>query len=203
MFEPTWSISLSVPPSGGLLTLAQAKAQCTVDDDITADDTLLSGYLIAAADVVEDLAERAFRTQTRIRSSNGFPCSNREPIVLPWPPLQGTPTVQYRDTSGVLQTWDSSKYRVITTGRFAVIVPAFGQVYPQTTDDPDAVTITFTCGYADPEDVPERYMLAQRLLVAHWYAKREPVEISNAMVNKVPCGLDTVIGAPARVDPCW
>jgi hypothetical protein len=39
-------------------------------------------------------------------------------------------------------------------------------------------------------------MLAQQLLVAHWYAERE-IDDGEGL------GLSQLIGVPARVDPCW
>jgi uncharacterized phiE125 gp8 family phage protein len=201
MFEPTWSVSRSVEPASLPLTRAQAKAHCTVADEITDDDALFDGYLAVAPDVVELLSEHALLPQTWIQFGSGFPAA-REAIVLRRPPLRAVASIQYRDPAGALQTWSPSKYREITSGRFGQIVPVVGECYPPTSCDPDAVTITFTCGYDDATKIPARYLMAHRLLVAHWYANREPVVVGTITSN-LPLGLETVIGAPARVDPCW
>jgi uncharacterized phiE125 gp8 family phage protein len=193
--SPWWSVSVSEGPADAPLTLAQAKAQCGVGADVTDDDALLDGYTAAAAELVEAMTDRALLTQTCIYTASGFPCEG-EAIVLPRPPLQSVTSVQYRDTAGVLQTWDPSQYRIVTTGRFGAIVPAYGVCYPWTTCVPDAVTVTFVCGWATAAEIPGRLMLAQQQLVAHWYAKRE-IDGGQGL------GLESLIGAPARVDPCW
>lgn len=195
---PYWSVTVVEGPDGTPLTLAQAKAQCTVDTDVTADDTLIQGYLPVAAELVESRSERALMLQTCVYEASGFP-DDGDAIVVPRPPLQDVTSVQYRDTAGVLQTWDPSQYRVITTGRFGRIVPAHGVCYPCTEDAPDAVVIEFVCGYADPAAIPSRYQHAQLMLIAHWYANREAVTADT--VHDVPLGFEALIGAPARVDP--
>ena len=199
--SPSWSLARSVDPADAPLTLAQAKAQCGVV--VSSDDALLDSYRLTAADLVELLSGEALLQQTWVRIATGFPDED-EPIALPRPPLVSVTSVQYRDQNGALQTWEPTKYRVISVGRVGYIVPAFGQCYPATDGSapPDAVTITFVCGRATAATVPAKLMLAQRLLVAHWYANRETVNVGNIVTN-LPFGVDLLIGAPARVDPCW
>jgi uncharacterized phiE125 gp8 family phage protein len=193
---PYWSVSVLVGPEDAPLTLALAKAQCGVDPDITDDDELLDGYAFVAAEAVEAMKGCALLTQTCVAIASAFPCDG-EPIVLPRPPLQAVTSIQYRDTAGVLQTWAPTNYRVITSGvGFGTIVAAYGVCYPWTACVADAVTITFTCGYADASAIPARLMLAQQILVAHWYKNRE-IDGGQGL------GLDSLVGAPSRVDPCW
>lgn len=204
MREPSWTLKQLVAGAASV-TLAEAKAHCTVV--VADDDTLLTAYSLAAASLVESLSETALLEQTWLRAGTDFPCEG-EPIVLPRPPLAEVVSVKYRDVNDALQTWDPSQYRVITVGRFGAIVPTIGNRYPVTrnavTGDsaPDAVQIEFTCGYALAEDVPARLQLAQQLLIAHWYAQREAVNVGN-IVTDVPFGVLTLIGSRADDDPCW
>jgi uncharacterized phiE125 gp8 family phage protein len=198
--SPWWSLSLVMvgePP----LTREEAKAQCRIAPDVTDDDELIEGFCSVAADVVERMSGQALLQQTWRRTATDFP-DDDEPIVLPRPPLSAVGYVKYLDPSGVLQTWDPSKYRVITIGQFGAIVPVVGTCYPRTLNarcgrhDPDALQIEFTCGYDSAEAIPRKLMLAQQLLVAHWYAERE-IDDGEGL------GLSQLIGVPARVDPCW
>ncbi len=200
--SPSWSLSLKTAGAAPL-TLAEAKAHGRVV--VADDDTLLTSYLLVAADVVEKMSGQALLAQTWIRTATDFPCDDGEPIVLPRPPIVSVTSVQYRDENDVLQTWDPAKYRVITVGRFGAIVPTIGNGYPLTRNAvtaggqaPDAVQIEFVCGNANAAAVPARLMLAQKVLVAYWYANPEL-----AKVGDLPMGLDALIGSPAHVDPCW
>jgi hypothetical protein len=49
MRETFWSAVRTVEPADTPITLAQAKAQCTVDADITVDDALLEGFVFAGS----------------------------------------------------------------------------------------------------------------------------------------------------------
>jgi hypothetical protein len=75
-------------------------------------------------------------------------------------------------------------------------VPKVGICYPVTACRPDAVKVTFIAGYDTAEDIPARFMVAQQILVAHWYANR-------GIVGADGLGLAHLVGAPAHPDPCW
>jgi uncharacterized phiE125 gp8 family phage protein len=48
------------------------------------------------------------------------------------------------------------------------------------------VTVRFVCGYGSAGDqVPAGIRQGMQLLVAHWYARREPVQVGN-IVNEIP-----------------
>ncbi len=197
----TWACVVTEERDDAPLTLNDVKEHCGVHSTVITEDELLEIYRLTAADLVESLAEIALGTQTRVLTSNAWPYDD-EAFRLPYPPLQEVVSVQYRDPNGVLQTWDPSKYDVVTSGRFGAIVPKVGQCYPATRAKvPDAVIVTFVCGYEDEADIPRRYLEAQRFLIAHWYANPEPMNVGN-LVSSLPSGLDLVLGAPARLEAC-
>lgn len=190
----TWSVVVTVERDDAPLTLESVKAQCRVSADVTDDDDLLEDYRLTAADVVEDLAEVALGVQTRVMTANAFP-DDYELLVLPFPPVRAVTSVQYRDPAGVLQTWDQAEYDLVTSGRFGTIVPKVGHCYPRTRwNAPDAVVVTFTCGYAAGA-VPRRYLQAMRQLVAYWYADPEA-----GSTSALPENFDA--GPPARLQAC-
>jgi hypothetical protein len=68
-------------------------------------------------------------------------------IRLPRNPLLAITQVQYVDLLGVLQTADPSLYQVDITREVGRLAPAYGQVWPSTRAQLDAVQITFKAGY--------------------------------------------------------
>lgn len=193
----TWSCVVTDPRDEAPLTLSDVKLHCRVGATVTDEDDLLEAYRLTSADVVESEAEIALGTQTRVLASTAFP-DDDESLRLPYPPLQEVLSVQYRDANGAVQTWDPSNYDVVTSGRFGAIVPKVGRCYPRTRCNvPDAVVVTFVCGYESVDDIPRRYLQAQRLLIAHWYANREAV---GSGMTTVPLGFDVAIGTPARLE---
>lgn len=203
MFEPFYTVSVVTPAADAPLTLEDAKAQCRISDDVTDDDALLESYLPVAAQLVEELSGQTLLAETWKYVATGFPAHRGIPVRLPKVPFGEVISVQYRDQTDTLQTWDPSEYRVIDTGRFGAIVPQLGQSYPVTrnrvTGDqvPDDVQIILTCGYPDIASIPARLMLAQKVLVAYWYANPESVG------EPTDTGVENIIGVPAVVDPCW
>lgn len=124
-----------------------------------------------------------------------FPTSGR-PIVLPLPPLRSITKIEYVDPDGVLQTWDAAKYQVVRTlptpdGTYpedcprATVQPAYGESYPGTRAVPDAVRITFECGYGAPEAVPAIFKTGILLVVGELYKNREET-ISGTIIADVP-----------------
>jgi uncharacterized phiE125 gp8 family phage protein len=59
------------------------------------------------------------------------------------------------------------------------------------------IEIDITCGYGDPDDVPEPLRQATRLLVAHWYENRGIVAVGSE-VALLPASATALI-APYRV----
>ncbi len=67
-------------------------------------------------------------------------------IRLPRNPVMNIVSVKYVDLNGVLQTADPSLYQFDTTREVGRLAPAYGQVWPSTRAQLDAVQITFTAG---------------------------------------------------------
>ena len=67
-------------------------------------------------------------------------------IRLPRNPVTNIVQVQYVDLNGVLQTAATSIYQFDTTREVGRLAPAYGQVWPSTRAQLDAVQITFTAG---------------------------------------------------------
>jgi len=65
-------------------------------------------------------------------------------IVLPMPPVQSITSIQYVDTDGITQSF--SDYQFDVNGR---LMPSYGNSWPATRDQMNAVTITYIAGESD------------------------------------------------------
>jgi hypothetical protein len=177
MSNPAASVIVISPPDP-ILTLAEIKRQLGIDSCDTASDPLLDALGRAAQWELEppSWVGRAFGQQVlELRldetawfadscSCTGQPAS----IVLPYPPLAldaetGAPlveSVKYLDANNVLQTLPVEAWRVTGAGGTGVakIALAYGQAWPTTLADPEAIRVRFTAGFAlgDPNLIPAK-----------------------------------------------
>jgi len=121
---------------------------------------------------------------------------HRRAVVVPYPPLVSVESVKYVDLSGALVTLDPADYLVRAAETPGEIVPAYAKSWPAARDVADAVTVEFTCGYGDPEDVPEPIRRAVLLLVGTLYANRETV--APTQMQTIPHTAEWLLG-PFRV----
>lgn len=162
------------------VTLDEAKAHLRVD--ISDDDALIVSLIGAATLEAEHLMQRAVMPQVWTLTLDSFRpqaarywLANRPPqaVELNRPPISAIVSVQYIDSKGVAQTLDPSTYQLIKGEYGGVIVPAFGQQWPDTRRQPAAVQITFNCGYADAASVPELIKAWIKLRIGTLYENRE------------------------------
>lgn len=133
--------------------------------------------------------QRAFITQTWDLLLDAPP--NAPWIEIPKAPLQGITHLKYRDSAGVLQTWDASNYVVeapagprARRGRLGL---AFGATWPITLGQIGDIQIRFVAGYGAAADVPALLREAMLLDAAMLYAQRETV-ITGTIVAELPGG---------------
>lgn len=144
-----------------------------------AEDDYIDRLIRMARRQGEKVTRRAWVRQTFELTADRFPI---EPcIYLPRPPLQAVESIQYIDAEGVLQTMDPAEYKVrplgVTANQRGTVSLAFGQVWPTTRAESDAVVITFRAGYPDigspmlPE-VPEDLVHGMLLMIGELYKVR-------------------------------
>jgi len=171
----------------GVLSLVTAPAALAVDWDndlkkhIRLDseddrDYIENVLVPSATDRVEAVTNRQLITATWKLFLSCFP--DADILRLPKAPLVSVTHVKYYDTAGTLTTWPTSSYEVFApAGPKAAaghIRPAYGEIWPSTWGEPNAVEIQFVCGYGTASDnVPGSLRHAIVLNVAEGYENRE------------------------------
>jgi uncharacterized phiE125 gp8 family phage protein len=164
------------PPMQDVVDLATAKLALRVDS--TADDQRITDLVRAAVHLLEGggggdgILGRALMPQTWRLELTDWPYR----LMLPMPPLIAVTGVTYLDTVAVEQTLDASTYRVVDGGAGrGCFMLAFSKTFPACFSGwPDAVRITFDCGYRDlaspaNNPVPEPIRQAVLMLVQSLY----------------------------------
>lgn len=170
----------------------------------------LKAAAISYLDGAEGILGRALITQTWKLHLNSFPYVSWDEtgysrsragseIRIPLPPLQSVSSITYVDTDGATQTLASSVYRVINRQKWpSGIIEAYGQSWPSTRSQPQAVTVEFVAGYGDADtDVPDAIKHAIKLAVSGWYENRLPVSVGKT-VSEFPMAFDALI-APYKL----
>jgi uncharacterized phiE125 gp8 family phage protein len=154
---------------------------------------LLDTYLRAATEHMERTLGIRWATQTWT-------------MILDWPdvptgtqalevrgaPLATVTGIAYVDLAGAAQTWIASSYVVDTSVLPGRIYPAYNLYWPDVRDQPKAMTITYTCGWASRALIPPPLQHALRLLIGHWYEHREATT-PDAPPQDVPRGYDALV----------
>jgi len=152
----------------------------------TTTDPQLNALIKAARQQVETFTRRVLITQTWDLIGDFFPTGL---IRLPFPPLQTISSINYVNANGTVTLWAAAKYIVdapegdhAQRGRVTL---AYGETWPVTRDIANAVTVQFIAGYGASAAVPQGIKQAMLLMIGHWYANREAVNIGN-IVNEIP-----------------
>lgn len=188
---PYRSLIRHTAPAVEPVTLAEAKAHCRVDT--TDDDAYLATLVSAARTYVEDILDITMITTVWEARYDAFPLWE---LVLPRPPMAAqTVTVIYRDEGGVNQTITSvAGFQAdphVTPGR---IYPLYNGVWPAVRGDENSVTVRWTAGYgASGASCPPTLRHLILILVAHWYANREPVTQANLQLQNIPMTFQTLL----------
>ena len=181
------TLKLITAPTTEPATVAEAKVQCRIDSDITADDGLLGTLITAARQQAEHMIGRSLITQTWERVLDAFPASEIEPG---WPPIIAITSVTYIDAAGDSQTLASTAYSLDTDLMPGWLLPAYGTVWPATLDTTGAVRVRFTAGYGAASDVPGAIKAWLLLKIAALYVGGEGADHAAKMQPMVDRLLD-------------
>lgn len=194
------TLSLVTPPSGEPISLEEARQQVRREDVVDYDDdAFMVGILIPAArSRAEKETGRQFLEATWDLRLDRFPCGTYDAIEVPKSPLLTVTGITYVDTDGVTQTWSSSKYVVDApagpTAKRGRISLAYGESWPSTRYQPNAVTVRFTAGYGDQgADVPPRLRQAMLLDIGTMFEHREDIVVGQGYaIAPFPIGVEQI-----------
>lgn len=174
------NLRVITPPTVEPVSVETAKVFLRVD--ISDDDALIGALIKGARETGEELARRAFLTQTLEMILDDWPPNLM--LGLMRPPLQSVVSVKYYDEDNVEATW--TDYTVDARSEPGRI--HFNSVPGTSLAESGGVVVRYIAGYGDaPSDVPERLTRAILSLAAYWYENRETVNIGN-IVNEMPMG---------------
>lgn len=168
--------------------------------NIADDDSLLSGYILAATAMLEARANRCFVTQSRTLKMNGFG-DNRyvhgRTIMPPRSPLKSVTSISYINSVGTSTTVASSDYVVSTGEKPGRISEAYSATWPATYGQADDVTIVYVAGHSTvASGVPANVQHAIKMVVGHWYRNREAVLVGTVS-TEVQMGVDALLESEA------
>lgn len=186
-----------VPPAAFPVTLAEVKDQLRITS--SDEDDFLDRLIEVATEYTENYLSSALMEQTFKFYYDSFPAYNggtcEQAIVIPLPPLISITSIEYYDSSNVLQTWSASEYVADVDNFPALVYPDYGYNYPSTRFFAKSVIITAVCGYensgASPIDladnVPTNIKQAILLLIGHLYENRE-MTVPMITIKEIPMG---------------
>lgn len=166
MLATHWNLTVATAPAFEPVSLQDARLHLRADT--TVEDPLIASLVAAVRTHQEHTLGVAMATQTLALRMDCFPGV----IELPRSPAVSVTSIAYVDGDGESQTLASSLYVVDVRSHPARIVPAYGESWPVTRDQPNAVTVTYIAGYAEGL-CPYPLQAALKLRLADLYEHRE------------------------------
>lgn len=171
-------LSVVTEATGDVVSLSDAKLHLRVDQ--SDEDSYIQGLIAAAASEIDSprgWLGRSLLTKTLRLTLDSLPPHT---IALPGVPVQSVDKVEYRDTSGTLQTVDASDYEFDLQAEPALIWPARSNSIAREhwADDmdwhgPDLFRVEYTAGYGTDADIPQIIKQWILLRVGDMYRDRE------------------------------
>ena len=176
-------LELITPPTEEPISLSEAKAHLRVD--VSDEDTLIRELISVARRSVEVRTGRALITQSWAMT---LPEAPSAPIVLPRQPATAITSVSVIGIGGARTPLSTGLYRLETAEPSRLLPQG---AWPSCA----GAEVVFSAGYGAASDVPEDLRQAVRLLLAHFYERRELAESDR--FSAVPDALDGLL-APYR-----
>ncbi len=164
------------------VSVAEARAHCRAD---STDDALLAALIDTAAEQAEHILGRALVTQTWQIALDAFPAGA---ILLRMPPVQGIASVRYFNAAGDDTTLPPEAYVLDAESDLRTyLLPAEGTSWPATAAVPNAVLVSFVCGWPDAASVPAPIKAWMLLQIGALYRNREAFAVGTP-VAELPVG---------------
>jgi uncharacterized phiE125 gp8 family phage protein len=168
--------TLTTATTGDPLTLAEAKDHLRITATTTDHDADIQRLIAAATRQVEHRLQMQLMPASYRLRMDSFP---EWEIRLPLPPLRSISAIGYVKPDGTTATMASTDYLVDTDSLPGRITPRYGDTWPDTREQINAVEVRFDNGYAGSTSVPQPILNAIRYQVSMLYEFREPVGPDN------------------------
>jgi len=182
------SIKRISQPSSEPVTLAEVKAQLSIDTADTLVDAIITRRITEARQWAENYIGRAIIQCTWEIVLDEFP----HEIELAYSPAISVTSVIYTDPAGATQTVDPLDYYLDTDSIPNWILPAYGKDWPATLPTANAVRARYISGYADAASVPGPIKEAIMLIVGHWMRYQGAVE-SGVNITRIPNAVECLL----------
>lgn len=187
------SVAITTAAATEPITLAQAKDQCELPQDLTDDDNKVNLFIQNARAYAEGFCGRRWITQTQDVKFDAWDDLTQE-IVLPYGPVQSVTHIQYIDQGGTTQTLSSSMYTVDTANFQGSIYPNYSLLWPVARFIPNAVTVRYVAGYGNQTQIPPQARQAMLMYVQYQYEQRGEIDQKQ---------LRSIDGLLAQVKAAW
>lgn len=156
------------------LTAVKRHLRITENDD---DDALLA-FIESARAEVETYLGKTLLSATWELKLDAF----ESEIELKMGPVQSITSIEYVDPDGVTQTLASDQYQFDRAGR---LKPSYGNSWPSTRCQFDAVTITYVAGESSTSGISADIKRAMLLIIGAADINRED-NITGTMISEIP-----------------
>lgn len=166
----------ALEPADGdaILPLADARAHLNLTADDSFHDTAVIALRDAAIDFVEGYSGKALSPRQFEWSADRFTSS----IALPVGPISSDgAAISYYDSDGADTALADGSWHF---GR-GQVVAASGQTWPAANGFPGGVRVTFTAGYATPQEIPPMLLAGVKLAMTAMFEDRSNPDLAGAM----------------------
>jgi uncharacterized phiE125 gp8 family phage protein len=171
------------------LSLDALKRQAGIAQSIDYHDAYLESLREAAVDLVEHATGRILAPGPFV----WYPGELTSALPIPVRPVvNNSVQVEVRDASGNWETIATNQYVLLESQESPTLYAYDG--WPPTDGHPDGVRISFTAGDTSP---PARATQAVLMLVGHWFAQRDPIQVTSAP-QAVPAAFDLLLSSLRR-----
>lgn len=184
-----WTIEDYAAPGSEPVSLTEAKGQVNVETSETYWDDILNFLIAAAREKVESDTGRALITRSWRQYLNRWPRSDR--FTLMREPVSAVTHVKWTGESGATPTTmvPGTDYLPDMKSKPPAIVLPYNTSWPSDSLYPvNPIEVQFVAGYANAGVVPNKFKLAMRLLISHWFKHREAIVLgsSSTLAVEVP-----------------
>lgn len=174
------------------VTLDQAKIQCRIDLEETAEDDYITALITVAREWTEEWTKRSLVEQTWLAGYTCWPCDGIFQLARPF--TMTVESIKYRDVDDAEQTINVANYveelnsvpgEVKLKCAYSRPTLSRDRIYP--------IQIEFTAGYGDTAaDVPLKISQAILIMVHHWYDNRLPA-VTGTIATKIPLSAESLL----------